>query len=79
MEELYIKNALTTILTVWSTLIQIKNKDTNDPINIVLISHIYELFTCICQLLHLEGNYILDVWERKEYNIEETVNYIVDT
>lgn len=78
MYEQYIRNSLTTILSTWSLLLQIKDKEANNPINVVLISSIYELFTCICQLLHLEGNYILDVWEQQDFNTESTVDYIIN-
>ena len=73
--ELYIRNSLNTILSTWSLLIQY-DKDKLDPI---LLDIIYQLYSSICQLLHLEGNYILDVWENNNYSIDNTINYIIKT
>ena len=71
--ELYIRNSLNTILSTWSLLIQY-DKDKLDPI---LLDIIYQLYSSICQLLHLEGNYILDKWEDNNYSIDNTIDYII--
>lgn len=74
MNEIYIRNSLNTILSTWSILIQY-DKDKLDPI---LVDIIYQLYTSICQLLQLDGNYILDKWEDNNFIIEDTINYIIN-
>lgn len=78
MREQYIRNSLNTILTTWSNIIQLNQKELTNSYNIILIDSIYQLFTCICQLLQLDGNYILDIWEQKDYNIDNTIDYIIN-
>ena len=76
MREQYIRNSLYNILYTWSILIQLdKNNTTSNEV--ILIDSIYSLFNSICQLLQLDGNYILDIWEQNEYNIDNTINYII--
>ena len=77
MREQYIRNSINTILTTWSILIQIdKNNTTSNEV--ILTNSIYELFSCICQLLQLDSNYILDKWEELGFNIDNTIDYIID-
>lgn len=77
MREQYIRNSLYNILYTWSILIQLdKNNTTSNEV--ILIDSIYSLFSSICWLLQLDGNYILDVWEQNEYNIDNTINYIIN-
>lgn len=78
MREQYIRNSLNTILTTWSNIIQLQKEELSNSYNVILIDSIYQLFTCICQLLQLDGNYILDIWEQKDYNIDNTVDYIIN-
>lgn len=78
MREQYIRNSLNTILTIWSNIIQLNQEELSNSYNIILIDSIYQLFTCICQLLQLDGNYILDIWEQKDYNIDNTIDYIIN-
>lgn len=78
MREQYIRNSLNTILTTWSNIIQLNQEELSNSYNIILIDSIYQLFTCICQLLQLDGNYILDIWEQKDYNIDNTIDYIIN-
>lgn len=78
MREQYIRNSLNTILTTWSNIIQLKQEELSNSYNVILVDSIYQLFTCICQLLQLDGNYILDIWEQKDYNIDNTVDYIIN-
>lgn len=78
MREQYIRNSLNTILTTWSNIIQLQKEELSNSYNVILIDSIYQLFTCICQLLQLDGNYILDIWEQKDYNIDNTIDYIID-
>ena len=78
MREQYIRNSLNTILTTWSNIIQLNQEELSNSYNVILIDSIYQLFTCICQLLQLDGNYILDIWEQKDYNIDNTVDYIIN-
>ena len=73
MREQYIRNSLNTILSTWSIMIQY-DKDKLDPI---LTDIIYQLYTAICQLLQLDGNYILDKWEENKFGIDATINYII--
>lgn len=75
MREQHIRNTLNTLLSSWSILLQYE-KDKLDPI---LLDIIYQLYTSICQLLQLEGNYILDLWEEKNFNINDTIDYIINT
>lgn len=78
MREQYIRNSLNTILTTWSNIIQLNQEELSNSYNIILIDSIYQLFTCICQLLQLDSNYILDIWEQKDYNIDNTIDYIIN-
>lgn len=78
MREQYIRNSLNTILTTWSNIIQLQKEELSNSYNVILVDGIYQLFTCICQLLQLDGNYILDIWEQKDYNIDNTVDYIIN-
>lgn len=78
MREQYIRNSLNTILTTWSNIIQLNQEELSNSYNVILIDSIYQLFTCICQLLQLDGNYILDIWEQKDYNINNTIDYIIN-
>ena len=75
MREQHIRNTLNTLLSSWSILLQYE-KDKLDPI---LLDIIYQLYTSICQLLQLEGNYILDLWEEKNFNINDTIDHIINT
>ena len=78
MREQYIRNSLNTILTTWNNIIQLQKEELSNSYNVILVDSIYQLFTCICQLLQLDGNYILDIWEQKDYNIDNTVDYIIN-
>ena len=78
MREQYIRNSLNTILTTWTNIIQLNQEELSNSYNVILIDSIYQLFTCICQLLQLDGNYILDIWEQKDYNIDNTVDYTIN-
>lgn len=78
MREQYIRNSLNTILTTWSNIIQLQKEELSNSYNVILVDSIYQLFTCICQLLQLDGNYILDIWEQKDYNIDNTIDYIIN-
>ena len=75
MKEQYIRDSIKTILNTWSIIIQLDNID--NEYNIILVDSIYQLFTCICQLLQLDGNYILDIWEQNQFNIDNTIDYII--
>ena len=75
MKEQYIRDSTKTILNTWSIIIQLDNID--NEYNIILVDSIYQLFTCICQLLQLDGNYILDIWEQNQFNIDNTIDYII--
>ena len=75
MKEQYIRDSIKTILNTWSIIIQLDNID--NEYNIILVDSIYQLFTCICQLLQLDGNYILDIWEQNQFNIDNTIDYIL--
>lgn len=77
MREQYIRNSLYNILYTWSILIQL-DKNNTTPNEVLLTNSIYELFSNICNLLQLDGNYILDIWEQNEYNIDNTIDYIID-
>lgn len=77
MKEQNIRNILNTILSTWIILIQL-DKNNTTPNEILLISSIYELFSNICNLLQLDGNYILDIWEQQDYNINTTIDYIIE-
>ena len=77
MKEQNIRNILNTILNTWIILIQLdKNNTTSNEV--ILINSIYELFSSICNLLQLDGNYILDIWEQQLYNIDNTIDYIIE-
>lgn len=78
MREQYIRNSLNTILTTWTNIIQLQKEELSNSYNVILVDSIYQLFTCICQLLQLDGNYILDIWEQKDYNIDNTIDYIIN-
>ena len=77
MKEQNIRNILNTILSTWIILIQL-DKNNTTPNEVLLISSIYELFSNICNLLQLDGNYILDIWEQQDYNINTTIDYIIE-
>ena len=75
MYQYNIENTIRTILETWITLIQLdKNKTTNE---VLLVDKIYQLFNCICNLLYIDGQYILDIWEDNNYNIDTTIDYII--
>lgn len=76
MKEQNIRNILNTILNTWIILIQL-DKNNTTPNEVLLTNSIYELFSNICNLLQLDGNYILDIWEQQNYNIDTTINYII--
>ena len=77
MREQNIRNILNTILNTWIILIQL-DKDNTTPNEVLLTNSIYELFSNICNLLQLDGNYILDIWEQQDYNINTTIDYIIE-
>lgn len=77
MREQYIRNSLITILTIWSNIIELNQLELQNSYNVILVDNIYQLFTCICQLLQIDSNYLLDKWEEYKYNIEDTVDYII--
>ena len=77
MKEQNIRNILNTILSTWIILIQL-DKNNTTPNEVLLTNSIYELFSNICNLLQLDGNYILDIWEQQDYNIDTTINYIIE-
>lgn len=77
MKEQNIRNILNTILNTWIILIQL-DKNNTTPNEILLTNSIYELFSNICNLLQLDGNYILDIWEQQDYNINTTIDYIIE-
>ena len=76
MKEQNIRNIFNTILNIWIILIQL-DKNNTTPNEILLTNSIYELFSNICNLLQLDGNYILDIWEQQDYNINTTIDYII--
>ena len=77
MREQNIRNILNTILNTWIILIQL-DKNNTTPNEVLLTNSIYELFSNICNLLQLDGNYILDIWEQQDYNINTTIDYIIE-
>lgn len=77
MKEQNIRNILNTILSTWIILIQL-DKNNTTPNEVLLTNSIYELFSNICNLLQLDGNYILDIWEQQDYNIDTTIDYIIE-
>ena len=77
MKEQNIRNILNTILSTWIILIQL-DKNNTTPNEVLLTNSIYELFSNICNLLQLDGNYILDIWEQQDYNINTTIDYIIE-
>lgn len=78
MEQIPIENLLKEVLTTWVYLIQIDHTHVS-PNEVILINCIHNLFNCICELLHLSGDNVLDIWKEHKYNIEDTVKYIIDT
>ena len=76
MRENNIRNILRTILETWIVMIQLDNNKTTNEV--LLIDKIYQLFSSICQLLQLDGNYILDIWEQNNYNMDKTIDYIIE-
>ena len=77
MYEQNIRNILKTMLNAWIILIQL-DKDQITSNEVLLVNSIYEIFSNICELLHMSGNYILDIWEQCNYNIDKTIDYIID-
>ena len=77
MKEQNIRNILNTILSKWIILIKL-DKNNTTPNEVLLTNSIYELFSNICNLLQLDSNYILDIWEQQDYNIDTTIDYIIE-
>ena len=75
MQQKDIESILYNILYTWTILIQLDNNKT--PNEIILVDQIYKLYDSICNLLHLDGKYILDTWEKNNYSIDNTIQYII--
>ena len=77
MRQKSIEQVLREILNTWVVLIQLNSNNTT-PNEVLLIDSIYNIFHAICNLFQLDGQYILDTWEKQNYNIEDTINYIIE-
>ena len=77
MRQKSIEQVLREILNTWVVLIQLDSNNTT-PNEVLLINSIYNIFNAICNLFQLDGQYILDTWEKQNYNIEDTINYIIE-
>ena len=77
MRQKSIEQVLREILNTWVVLIQLNSNNTT-PNEVLLIDSIYNIFNAICNLFQLDGQYILDTWEKQNYNIEDTINYIIE-
>ena len=77
MRQKSIEQVLREILNTWVVLIQLDSNNTT-PNEVLLIDSIYNIFNAICNLFQLDGQYILDTWEKQNYNIEDTINYIIE-
>ena len=76
MRQYHIENLLREVLNTWIILIQLDTNNTT-PNEVLLVDSIYKLFTAICNILQLDGQYILDIWEQQDYNIDITIQYII--
>ena len=77
MRQKSIEQVLREILNTWVVLIQLDSNNTT-PNEVLLIDSIYNIFNAICNLFQLDGQYILDTWEKQNYSIEDTINYIIE-
>ena len=77
MRQKNIEQVLREILNTWVVLIQLDSNNTT-PNEVLLIDSIYNIFNAICNLFQLDGQYILDTWEKQNYNIEDTIKYIIE-
>ena len=77
MRQKNIEQVLREILNTWVVLIQLDSNNTT-PNEVLLIDSIYNIFNAICNLFQLDGQYILDTWEKQNYSIEDTINYIIE-
>lgn len=77
MRQKSIEQVLREILNTWVVLIQLDSNNTT-PNEVLLIDSIYNIFNAICNLFQLDGQYILDIWEKQNYNIEDTIKYIIE-
>ena len=77
MRQKSIEQVLREILNTWVVLIQLDSNNTTHN-EVLLIDSIYNIFNAICNLFQLDGQYILDTWEKQNYNIEDTINYIIE-
>lgn len=77
MRQKSIEQVLREILNTWVVLIQLDSNNTT-PNEVLLIDSIYNIFNAICNLFQLDGQYILDTWEKQNYNIEDTIKYIIE-
>lgn len=77
MRQKSIEQVLKEILNTWVVLIQLDSNNTT-PNEVLLIDSIYNIFNAICNLFQLDGQYILDTWEKQNYNIEDTIKYIIE-
>lgn len=76
MRQYKIEELLRQVLNTWIILIQLDSNNTT-PNEVLLIDSIYQLFNAICNLLQLDGDYILNIWEQNDYSIEDTIQYII--
>ena len=77
MRQKNIEQVLREILNTWVVLIQLDSNNIT-PNEVLLINSIYNIFNAICNLFQLDGQYILDTWEKQNYNIEDTIKYIIE-
>ena len=77
MRQYHIEQLLKEVLSTWVILIQLDTNNTT-PNEVLLVDSIYKLFTAICGILQLDGQYILDTWEKHSYSIDDTVKYIIE-
>lgn len=77
MRQKSIEQVLREILNTWVVLIQLDSNNTT-PNEVLLIDSIYNIFNAICNLFQLDGQYILDTWEKQNYSIEDTIKYIIE-
>lgn len=78
LREQLVRQNLYNILQVYIQIIFYKQNYNNIEQLLPLIDSIYQLFDSNCKLLQIDGNKILDYFKQNEYDIDNTINNIIN-
>ena len=78
LKEQLVRQNLNNILQVYIQIIFYKQNYKSIEQLLPLIDSIYQLFDSNCKLLQIDSNVILDYFEKNEFNIDKTVDSIIN-